>query len=298
MVESGPFLDARHRASTLDAIAWATLHQMFAPADVDKQALNASTFGYLCRPAVCTDRQLCLATRYALLFFYLDDTPGHTLASRLDRSDPCRTLRSCPAGAAWLDDHRELARCSDAVRRDFERSLADYLQSLIDERDADPQHLTLDEHWDLRRRSVFVDTWIAQWIVSLDLRPPFDGAPARARALCVDLVILSNDLGSLHRDAAAGPDGELNLVHTYARTRGCSEREAVAAVIDDYNRQADEVRRILSGLSSDPELSSYADLIRGVIDGNLRAMMMLAHRYPEAQERLAALQPISASAEA
>jgi hypothetical protein len=295
MVESGPFLDARHRALTLDAIDWATRHQMFDPADVEKQATNASTFGYLCRPAVCSDRQLWLATSYALLFFYLDDTPAQTIAALLDPADPCRTLRTCSAGAAWLDDHHELARCSDAARGDFERSLADYLQSLTDEREADPQRVTLEEHWHLRRRSVFVDTWIAQWLVSLDLRASLEGDPARARALCIDLVILSNDLGSLHRDTAAGAEGELNLVHTYARTRGCSEREAVAAIIGDYNRSADELLRILSGIASDPAISPFADLVRGVVDGNLRAMTILAQRYARARELLAALTPVSAA---
>jgi hypothetical protein len=295
MVESGPFLDARHRALTRDAIDWATRHQMFDPSQVEKQAANASTFGYLCRPAACSDRQLWLATSYALLFFYLDDTPAQTIAARLDPADPCRTLRTCSAGAAWLDDHRELALCTHAVREDFERSLAEYLQSLTDERATDPARVTLEEHWQLRRRSVFVDTWIAQWLVSLDFRASLEGDPAQARALCIDLVILSNDLGSLHRDTAAGSDGELNLVHTYARTRSCSEHEAVAAIIADYNRSADELLRIVCGIASDPALASYADLIRGVVDGNLRAMMILAQRYARAQELLAALRPISAA---
>ncbi len=130
-----------------------------------------------------------------------------------------------------------------------------------------------------------MDPYVCQWIVSLEIPiDSFDPAPfTKAYALGKDIVLLSNDLGSIDRDRPGGdsPD-DLNLVNAYCAERGWSVEEALERLIERHNEMVSAFRDEVAAarrLATWPRAALYAELLVGVVDGNLGCLFELGFRY-------------------
>jgi hypothetical protein len=245
----------------------------------------ASVYANLCAPSVVTARQYDLAARFTMLFFYVDDAPASELPSLVAANEPWSVGRITPALRAWFADFHEFEGCAPHLRENLVRSYHGYLRARGDELASKAQAMAIDEHWAFRRQTIFMDPYIDHWMILLgiDLAQVSLDAFAEIRRLGTDVVLLSNDLGSVERDVDGGesPD-DLNLVDTYARERGWSRSETVERLIELHNQMVDEVRASLTAMNLPvgTAAATYADLLSGIVDGNLATLHALKFRYP------------------
>ena len=91
--------------------------------------------------------------------------------------------------------------------------------------------------------------------------------------------------------AGASPD-DLNLLHTYARERTVSEAEAFELLIAHHNQLVGDYRRRLQQAAAarpGPHAERYAQLLTGVVEGNVASVLALGFRYPGAAPAMARL---------
>jgi hypothetical protein len=229
-----------------------------------------------------------LVARFTLLFFLVDDASEGELPDLLAADISWSIGRYTNALRAWLADFSERERAHARLRERFAHAYHDYLAARRAEHGQAKRALAVDEHWELRRRTIFMDPYLDLWLILLavDL-DALDEAPfAAARALAVDLVLLANDLASAERDASNGasPD-DLNLIHTYARIHGETEVAALERLIVHHNVLVERYRAsVVRAVAQRPghNAENYAEILTGVVEGNVAAIRALGSRYPGA----------------
>lgn len=280
--------DPSTREVTEETLRWVRAHQVFEGARFENSArlvVVASVYAMLCSPSVATERQYRVAALFTLLFFYIDDAPPDELPSLVTGSEPWSVGRLTPALRAFLDEFHELTVCTEELRGAFQRSYHGYLRARADELSHTAKALGVEAHWQLRRKTIFMDPYIDHWMILLGLDTTQFSVTsfAAARRLATDIVLLSNDLGSVERDRPEGesPD-DLNLIDAHVREHGLSREETVERLIGEHNRMVASVRSALSdaaNASGSPHAHAYADLLAGIVDGNLGSLRALKFRY-------------------
>jgi hypothetical protein len=248
----------------------------------------ASVYARLCAPSRASERHFDVVARFTALFFLVDDAELGELPDLLATEASWSIGRHTPALRSWLSEFHEQEAAAPRLRERFARAYHDYLAARRAEHAHKTRPLDLAEHWAFRRRSIFMDPYLDLWLILLGVElDAVGGAPfTTARELAVDLVLLVNDLASLERDRQGGasPD-DLNLVHTFASQHGVPEAEAHELLVAEHNRL---IRRYRAASETavaarpGPHAERYADLLSGVIDGNVAAVRALGFRYPGA----------------
>lgn len=314
-----PSAAASERAASVPAqgiertLLWMRAHHLFGSLEntreYQKQAVVAATFGYLCAPRRAEDGARQRAARFTAIFLYLDDTTSKSVMSdsqwhtfHASLIDLLRDRRAADgaehaAVAEWLAELRAIGQGAPSALCDFERSFLDYCLSLDEERRADPAAMSEQEFLALRRRTIFVEPVLDHWRVVMGLEVPV-AAPFRAELLAAqgmarDLVILANDLGSLVRDAGSETT-EKNVILHRAQHRGERLEAAAERAVTEYNTRVAELQRALADIA-DSERSGaawsapLADLLAGLVDGDLDSMELLVQRYDRSESWLRGL---------
>lgn len=276
------------RDLTRRTLDWVRAHRVFEGDRLENSArlvVVASVYARLCSPSAATERQYQVAALFTLLFFYVDDAPAAELPSLLAGTEPWSVGRLTPSLRAFLDDFREMEACTTELRDNLLRSYHDYLRARAEELTNKARPLSVDGHWAFRRKTIFMDPYIDHWMILLgiDTTRFATGDFAAARRTATDIVLLSNDLGSVERDRPGGqsPD-DLNLIDAYVTERGWTRSEAVERLITLHNEMVTEVRSALGAaarVSGAPPAFAYADLLTGIVDGNLGSLRALKFRY-------------------
>lgn len=274
------------RQSTLEwaQIEIASLDPGLSGAALEKLVLVAATYGTNCAPTSAPAGAFDGATRFILLFLLLDDAAKEDALALVATPDQLWTIgRFTPALRSWLAScEDDLLRASPTLRERFTGYFHDYLRARANELSAPDRPKGLEAHWAFRRRTIFLEPYIDLWMILLGISPDVERSFPNARPQVIDVVLLANDLGSIERDTAGGeaPD-DLNLVTTLAAEVGCSRDEAVARLIVQHDELVAELRRSLAGARDGAE-TAYADLLAGMVDGNLDSLLSLGFRYPGA----------------
>ena len=288
-------------APTLTGPGWArrasdTLRWLTASSAVDVRderrlpALVAVTCVYagLCGPRGASQRATDLVARFTLLFFLVDDANEGELPDLLAEGASWSIGRYTSSLRTWLAEFPEQERAQPQLRERFAHAYHDYLAARRAEHGQVARPLGVSEHWEFRRRTIFMDPYLDLWMIllAIDLDALAAASFAEARALAVDLVLLANDLGSAERDAKGGasPD-DLNLIHTYARVHHETEAAAVERLIAHHNTLVERYRAaIAQGLAErpGPHAANYAEILSGVVEGNVASVLALGFRYPGA----------------
>jgi hypothetical protein len=286
--------DARASGSTLGSRANETLSWLAAASGFDLAgerkvaalANVASVYADLCAPRGASQRVHDLVARFTLLFFLVDDASEGELPDLLASDARWSIGRYTDALRAWLADFPEREAGHPRLRQRFAHAYHDYLAARRAEHGQGARVLSLEEHWDFRRRTIFMEPYLDLWLLllSVDLDALAEAPFAEARGLAVDLVLLANDLASAERDAKGGasPD-DLNLIHTYARVHAESEGAAVERLVAHYNGLIERYRAATARALAErpgPHAESYVEILHGVVDGNVASVRALASRYP------------------
>jgi hypothetical protein len=274
------------RELLLRTLPWAEAHGVLAASRREHpEALVAvaSVFARLCAPPAPSERCLDVAARLLVVFFCIDDAENPDVPHLMGRGAEWSLGPLTPGLHAWLAELPELRTCPRALRESFTTSFHAYLEAR--RREASPAELSLDEHWNVRRRTIFVDPYIDMWLISMavDTERFQLSRFAGARRLAPDIVLLANDLGSVERDRVGGESrGEPNLVTAYARARAWSQDEAIERLIARHNELVGAFRTELASArraEGSPHADAYADVLAGTVDGNLATMWTLTFRY-------------------
>lgn len=248
----------------------------------------ASVYASLCAPTDASARDFDVVARFTLLFFLIDDAELAELPDLLATDAAWAIGRYTPGLRAWLADFREQAAAPAPLQRRFAHAYHDYLAARKAEHLHQSRPPNVAEHWAFRRRSIFMDPYLDLWMILRGVDPSAlaEAEFAEARALAVDLVLLANDLGSAERDSQSGasPD-DLNLIHSYAREHRESEAAALERLLALYNDLAARYRMVREqAVRARPtsEARRYADLLNGVVEGNVASVLALGFRYPSA----------------
>ena len=249
-------------------------------------AMVACVYAKLCAPRTASQRAHDLVARFTLLFFVVDDASEGELPDLLAAESDWSIGRYTSALRTWLSEFSERERAQPRLRERFAHAYHDYLAARRAEHGQVKRALTVSEHWEFRRRTIFMEPYLDLWMILLDVdldalaEVPF----AEARELAVDLVLLANDLGSAERDSSAGasPD-DLNLIHTYARVHGETEAVALERLIVHHNALVERYRTAIAGAVAarpGPHAENYAEILTGVVEGNIASVRALGARYP------------------
>lgn len=258
----------------------------------------ACVYARLCAPRAASERQYTVVARFTLLFFLVDDAALEELPDLLAENGSWSIGRYTPALRAWLSGFRERALASEQLRKRFAHAYHDYLAARKAEHGHQAAPPSLAEHWAFRRRSIFMDPYLDLWLILAGVEPTAVAETqfAAARTLAVDLVLLANDLGSIERDARGGasPD-DLNLVHGYAREHGETEvaaRERLIALHDDLVVRYRAAVASAVAARPGPAAERYAELLDGVVEGNVASVLALEFRYPGAASTMQRLRRV------
>jgi hypothetical protein len=272
---------------------WRWLAEHAGVAVLDERRLPAlvtvaCVYGSLCAPSGASQREQDVVARFTLLFFLVDDAALAELPDLLASDAAWSIGRYTPALRAWLADFREQAAAPPELRERFAGAYHDYLAARKAEHLQKARPPNVAEHWAFRRRSIFMEPYLDLWLIlrGVALQAVAHAPFAAARALAVDLVLLANDLGSAERDSQSGasPD-DLNLIHSYAREHQESEAEAIERLLALHNQLAERYRGALSqavAAQASDDARRYADILSGVVAGNVAAVLALGFRYPGA----------------
>jgi hypothetical protein len=248
----------------------------------------ASVYASHCAPPGVSARDSDVVARFTLLFFLVDDAAIAQLPDLLAADAPWSIGRYTAALRAWLLDFREQAAAPTELRARFAHAYHDYLSARKTEHDHHRVPPNVAEHWAFRRRTIFMDPYLDLWLILRGVEPSAVSTAhfARARALAIDLVLLANDLGSAERDSQSGesPD-DLNLIHSYAREHQETEAEALQRLITLHNELAKRYcAAVTAAIAAQPtdDARCYADILSGVVAGNVASLLALGFRYPGA----------------
>jgi hypothetical protein len=275
------------RALSLRTLPWAEAHGVLAASGREHPealVVVASVFARLCAPPTPSERCLDVAARLLVVFFCIDDAENPDVPDLTGRGAEWSLGPLTPGLHAWLAELPELGTCPPALRESFTTSFHAYLGARRREASLSGE-LSLDEHWNVRRRTIFVDPYLDMWLISMavDTERIQLSRFAEARRLVTDIVLLANDLGSVDRDRAGGDSrDEPNLVTTYGRARGWSQDEAIERLITHHNELVAACRAEIASArraERSPHADTYADLLAAVADGNLATMWTLTFRY-------------------
>lgn len=289
------------RALTLRTLAWATnqgvLDKTKRRAEV--LVLVASVYAKLCAPPHPSERSLDIAARFTFLFFLIDDAEPSELSRFVSDTADWSVGPLTTALRAWMSELPELESCPAQLRASFNSSFRAYLRARRLEPSLVSGKLSLEEHWKLRRETIFMDPYLDHWMISTGI----DTSGFRledfsaARRLGTDIVLLSNDLGSVERDRKGGDSPEdLNLVDAYQELHACSREEAIRGLIGDHNQLVRRFRAALAAALGDAPssaASAYAELLCGVVDGNLASLHALDFRYRNVEHLLKQLEQVT-----
>ncbi len=280
--------DPEARALTLRTLDWATQNGVLSASRhraPEVLVLVASVYAHLCAPKRLVPGSLDIAARFTLLFFYIDDAPTEGLAAFVSDAADWSIGPLTSAMKAWQADLRARGTPPRSLDAAFTKSFHDYIRARRIEPEASRKDMSIEDHWAIRRRTIFMDPYLDQWLISsnIDTESFATSSFDEARRLGTDIVLLSNDLGSVERDVAEGvaPD-DLNLVDTYARARSASRRETVEHLVPFHNEMVSAYKASLArALEREPAPAArdYADLLTGVVDGNLASLWTLDFRY-------------------
>ena len=287
------------RASeTLSWLAAACGFDLAGERKVAALASTASVYADLCAPRGASQRAHDLVARFTLLFFLVDDASQGELPDLLSAvSNEAQGFgaawsigRYSQALRVWLAEFPERELAHARLQQHFADAYHDYLAARrVEHENKSARELSIDEHWDFRRRTIFMEPYLDLWMLLLrvDLDALAEAPFAEARSVAVDLVLLANDLASAERDSKSGasPD-DLNLIHTYARVHAESEAEAVERLVAHHNMLIERYRTVTaSALAERPSqhATNYAEILSGVVDGNIASVRALSSRYPGAE---------------
>lgn len=276
--------DPALRALIVDTLEWISAWRDATHPKIASLAVVAAVYARFCSPTAPTELQSQLAARFTLLFFLIDDADARELPALVGTPETRRAFDVgplTPALEAWLHDVRTSVVVEPAMLERLGRSHQDYLAARRAEASTSPPS-TLEAQWELRRRTIFMDPYLDHWMILRGMRaaPLADGKLAELRRLAIDLVLVSNDLGSIARDRAGGssPD-DLNLVHALALTTGGDVDLAIERTVERHNVWVLALRREATEVAS-ADTREYLDLLIGVTDGNLSSLRALKARYP------------------
>ena len=305
-VAYAPFLSALRdplaRDLTLRTHEWAIEHGVLAASGLrvpEAVVVVACVYAHLCAPRFPSVRCSDVAARFTTVFLFIDDAPTADLATLI--ADPTEWSAGPLTDGlrAWLESLPELQTCPRSLRATFTASFHDYVRARRREPEVAHGELAVDDHWRIRRQTIFMDPYVEQWMISTAIdTDDFDmTAFAEARRLATDIVLLSNDLGSVARDRKDGESPEdLNLIATYERVYGLSTDEAVERLIDHHNhlvasyRDAVESTRVAQAST---HADAYAELLTGVVGGNLDTLWTLDFRYRDVAHILKRLERVT-----
>lgn len=277
---------------------WASLQGILGgPSGASGPLISVScTFAFLCSPSDCVDHDYDTAGRFLLLFFCFDDLPKSVLPNLATPRDTWPTTPLVRALATWEQDFENANQSSAVLRSRFLSGFHDNLAALGMEIELKQVELTPASHWDYRRRTIFMNPYIDQWLISrdIDIEVEMHEDVIAARRLVIDLVLLSNDLGSVDRDLPTGPaPDDLNLIPTYMRAYHWTQDDAIEHLIRFHNGMVGECRNALERMMKRAgDASRYADVLAGIVDGNIAALEVLPHRYPGTRERVKRLETV------
>jgi hypothetical protein len=257
-----------------------------------KQAYVAATFCVFCVPPHASARHALVSAKCCLLFFLVDDGNVGQLTDVVDflrmggeieDNEPVECLRSLRGELAMLG----------CETREFESSLLEWATSMLAEQELDLASLTPEVHHQLRRNTIFVSCLILCWLALLHVDLPDSTVAERADILdlATRIVILANDLGSIHADATtdgAGTLVDVNSVLLRHRVLG-SRESAVRDAVAVHNSYVAELRGKASDplLCQDTDLATFVSLVMAVTDGNLKGTRHLVEaRYPDSTDLL------------
>jgi hypothetical protein len=250
----------------------------------------ASVYAKYCAPSSASHRAHSVVARFTLLFFLVDDATEGELPKLLSDATKWSIGRYTPALRRWLEEFPDQAQAHPRLRERFAQAYHDYLAARRAEHLNKSQPLDIEAHWAFRRRSIFMDPYLDLWMIlgGVDLDALAEPAFAEARVLAVDLVLLANDLASAERDSASGasPD-DLNLIHSYARHYAESEARALERLVALHNRLAAQYLGTLArarDARTGRHSAHYADILSGVVQGNVASVLALGFRYPGAAD--------------
>lgn len=291
-------VQASTRALTLRTYDWAEAHgvlRLAPPRRAGMLVVVASVYAELCAPTDPPPMSVDRAARFTLLFFCIDDAASDDLVRLLDAPDLAAEWSIGPLTSALTTWREEIAL--SLAPPALQRSFADVFRAYLVARRNEPRSVPdLETHWDVRRKTIFMDPYVCQWVVSLGIAAD-DHAPfgfEAAYAIAKDIVLLSNDLGSIDRDRPGGesPD-DLNLVVAIAAKEGWSLDHAVDELVARHNQMVRDYRRALDAArraAGTADADRYADLLTGVVDGNLGSLHALRFRYRNVDRVLARLE--------
>lgn len=286
---------ARTRELAIRTFEWATEHGVLAHAPPKRAGMLVvvtSVFSELCSPTTPLPMTVDWTARFTLIFFCIDDATTASLDAFLPDVDAAWSIGPLTGALeTWRSDVR-LASARPALVRSFAQAYRDYL---VARRSESGGAIGVEGHWAARRKTIFMDPYVAQWIVTLGIG--VDSFAPRgfedAYALGKDIVLLSNDLGSIDRDRPGGdaPD-DLNLVNAYREAEGWSLERALDELVERHNRMVADYRSSVEAArvaAASVDADRYADLLTGVVDGNLGSLHSLKFRYQRVEHVLARL---------
>ena len=266
-----------------------------------RQVYVAAVFCAFCVPRAGLDQQALIGAKCCLLFFLIDDGPAEQLAEFNRVLDTGNGPANEPA--ACLQSLIEDLNALGCDTRDVRTAIRNWAASMQHEQDMDPGNALPEAHYALRRETIFVSCLVFCWLSLLRA-----GIPQKYTAECeglletaVRMVILANDLGSLHVDSARTEDAEtlvdINSVLMRSRILG-SRRQAVQNAVDTYNTLVLDFRERKHELlrhinSADEELITFLAVVESVTNGNLAGTRHLTEeRYLGSSDTLIALNDI------
>lgn len=292
-------VDCETRDLAERTVGWGLANELFSSGEelgIDhdtslRWTVVASVFARHCCPSGAPAASRDAAARFLSLFLHVDDAPPHMLG-RLPRDGEWVGGELEPVWRAWSQEIVARCKCSGALVGNLQRSFRRCLAAIRHESTLEPLLLSLQEHWDIRRRTIFVDPYLDLWLVLLGF-DDVDGVLAafgEVRVQAVEIILLCNDLASLQRDRPGGlSPHDLNLVDTYARVRTTATDAAFEHMVTLHNVLVGRFRDTVDHLaraSGGPEGEVYADLLTQVVDGHWKTLWALPDRYPGSSEVL------------
>ncbi|GGO93388.1 terpene synthase family protein [Wenjunlia tyrosinilytica] len=274
-----------------------------------EQSYIAATFCAFCLPPHASLREALIAAKCCLLFFLVDDGSTRLLSGFVDfleadtkqaNSEPAQCL------VALLDE----MTAHDCGTEDLKSNIHEWAVSMAAEQDLVHDSVAYEDHYTLRKHTIFVSCLVSCWIslLGIDLSSRHSSVCDGLVDLAIRMVILANDLGSINTDstnihsantgrATPGHNGTLVDINSVL-LRSSSSRsydQAVLEAISQYNSYVIEFRkraRLLLNPSAPPDsqMEKFLPVVRNIVNGNLAGTRhLVAERYEGSSRQLSRL---------